>query len=256
MSQNFRYDDDGFCVMRGALNDGNLADIRSGLLDVGEIIGGKRYSHLDEMWSHTCSVDRVKAGFIYNGFKLLPAIQRLVGDRDFNSALRENFGLRLPALLDINCRIDSWDGDRFLFDWHQDYWFSVSSPRALVLWIPLTAVSRDTGGLAMISNRVTGGRIFRSRKGDQYNSYADAIKIDETVPEYSAVHLTDLTPGDVIGFKFNVLHKSLPVLTKERSRFTLQLRFADFKDSIFFGNEFKSGRVTQAGADYLSKSEV
>jgi ectoine hydroxylase-related dioxygenase (phytanoyl-CoA dioxygenase family) len=162
--------------------------------------------------------------------------------------------MRLPSLIDINCRIDSSGEEKFLFDWHQDYWFSIASTQASVVWIPLVDVTPETGGLDVISNRATGGKIYKTAAGGQYNSYADAVVLDEPIPEQDAVVLDDVHAGDVVLFKFNLLHRSRAVTAAAHSRFTVQLRFCDFFDQEFLGHKFRPGTVKPDQIDYLKKA--
>jgi hypothetical protein len=65
--------------------------------------------------------------------------------------------MKSPALVDINCRIDSKDEQKYLFDWHQDYWFSVCSTNSIVVWIPIVNLTPEIGGLEIIENYQTKG---------------------------------------------------------------------------------------------------
>ena len=155
----------------------------------------------------------------------------------------------------MNFRIDSHGEDRFLFGWHQDYWFSICSPAAIVAWIPLTDVRRDqNGGIELIPRDASQGRILKTRAGTAYNSYADAVVLDEPVPEGPFVSL-DLEAGDVLLFRFDVLHRSLPVRSAGRARWTLQVRFADLHDSAFRGENYKPGVVTSSTSTYKERTK-
>lgn len=112
------------------------------------------------------------------------------------------------ALVDLNVRIDAPNEEKFLFGWHQDYWFSICSPNALVAWIPLVELSPETGGISIISNRFTGERIFKVRPSETYHSYSNSILLDEMIPESRSINVFPPLGGCAL-FKFNVLHKSM-----------------------------------------------
>lgn len=210
----------------------------------------KQWEGLDDLWNWHKQNNRALAGSIYNGFKFLPAIRQLAGSECMMNLIKGPCGFKRPALLDINCRIDSLGEERFLFDWHQDYWFSVSSTNAIVVWIPITELEPTMGGLELISNIETGGKIFKTRAGGEYITYADAVKLDEPIPECEKTMINQLSVGDAVVFKFNALHRSIPVKSPLRSRFTVQLRFVDFEDPQFLENKFRPGAVNSKYVEY------
>ncbi|HEY5106301.1 MAG TPA: phytanoyl-CoA dioxygenase family protein [Caulobacteraceae bacterium] len=240
--------DDGFILLRQQIPLSLIDEATNALLRVGERLGGPA-DGLDTAWNHFKDIDRAKGGLLYNAAKLLPQIHQLAIAPGVLSALRDN-GVAEPSLVDVNFRIDSYGEEKFLFDWHQDYWFSVCSPNAMVFWIPLMPVTTETGGVELISNRDTGGRIFRTAGSEVYRSYADAVRLDEPVPD-APRHTFRLERGDVLMFRFNVLHRSLPVLGEAHSRWTLQARFADLADPAFFANHYKPARVAPGEVPFL-----
>ena len=247
----------GFHLAREAIDPSDIHAIREELLSIGSLIDvAPVFDTVDAMWNHYKESDRSKASLLYNAFKYLPSVNRLALSKRMAGQLASICGMRKPALVDINCRIDSFGEEKYLFGWHQDYWFSVCSTQAAVVWIPVMELDRPVGGLELVSNRDTGGRIFRTRAGDQYNSYADAVLLDEDLPEHEAVVVDEMAAGDALFFAFNVLHRSLPVVDRERSRFTVQLRFADFEDRQFIQEKFRPGAVSSAKVDYLNKGST
>jgi Phytanoyl-CoA dioxygenase (PhyH) len=243
----------GYFLASKALPDDLRAEARNDLLAVATSLLHEPQADLDLAWNAMKNLDRKLGSLLYNSAKLLPSIQRIASSNAMVDQLR-NVGMVSPVIADINFRIDSFAEDKFLFDWHQDYWFSVCSPAAVVAWIPLTAVTPETGGVELIPRTVTGGRIFKTRMGTTYNSYADAVVIDEEIPA-GPRHRFDMSPGDVLFFRFDVLHRSLPVKSRERSRWTLQVRYADLHDARFLEQNFKPGTVTASSATYLEGQE-
>ena len=210
---------------------------------------------IDSAWNWLCRSDRSLAGLMYNAFKRLPSVFKLASSSEILHALASQANVATPMLVDVNCRIDSNTGEKFLFDWHQYYWFSICSPNAVVVWIPLTNVTDQIGGLDVISNKWTNGRIFCSKAGEKYDTYADAVKLDEEIPSSHAEAVLPLAT-DALLFRFSVLHRSRRVIAEDRSRFTVQLRFADAADQDFKQNQFKPGAVAQQKTDYLSTDKL
>lgn len=246
---------DGIALAEGIVPRANMDAIHDSLLDVARFLGVPKSAAatIDSAWNWLCHTDRPTAGLLYNAFKRLAAVYQLACAPELLQLLRHEAGVQCPMLVDINCRIDAFAGEKYLFGWHQDYWFSICSPNAVVLWMPLTDVTAETGGLDVISNRLTHGRIFQSKPGLKYDSYADAVQLDEAIPDEDAIRVMPRA-SDALLFRFSVLHRSAPVLTPDRSRFTVQFRFADAADPDFRNNQYKPGVVTHAKVDYLAQS--
>lgn len=244
----------GFAICKNVIDQEMLEQIRMDLIALGYQLTGKKFTSVDACWNYFRVFDRAAGSLFYNGFKRLPSVYQLSVSKQIDAMLKKSLGLSLPALIDVNCRIDARGEEQFLFDWHQDYWFSVCSPEAVVAWIPLESIDAQTGSLALISNVWTDGRIFRTRAGDVYYSYADAVVLDDCIPLERACSVTPLLqPGDILMFKFNTLHKSEPVRSENRARFTIQLRFADYGDPVFQENSFKPGVVNARHVDFLAQ---
>lgn len=246
----------GFFLKKNIFEKGELEAVQKELLAVSNLIQPEKEFHdLDECWNYYKLKDRNCAGKIYNAFKHLQSVKRLATSQALEWFLKEECAVRHPALVDINCRIDSYGEEKFLFGWHQDYWFSVCSRKAVVLWIPLLGLKPSLGGLELVSNEFTKGRIFRTKPNTgKYNSYADAVLIDEDVECFPRESIQNMGVGDVLAFSFDVLHRSIPITSDTKSRFTIQLRFSDFHDVEFFSNGFKPGVVNRETVDYLART--
>jgi len=251
---NIRFDTDGVEMSRQLLPEIALRRARRELLHVVRIITGCDFGSLDVAWNHIRGSDRTQGSLLYGAGKLTPGIHALAGHE---SILRQllHFGLQAPAIIDVNFRIDSKGEEKYLFNWHQDYWFSVSSAKAVVAWIPLMDVTPAEGGVELIPARYTRGRIFKARRGETYDSYADGAVLDEDVPAHTPVRQV-MSAGDVLFFRFDILHRSLPVLSEDRSRWTVQARFADFADAEFRERCFKPASVSASNTPYLQNEST
>lgn len=239
----------GFALISGLIPRTDLDRAQAEIIRVGTALGGE-LGDIDAVYQDLKRQDG-KSGLLYDACKRMISLNRLALSDEVFAAL-EYLGCKNPALIDVNFRIDSKDAEKYLFDWHQDYWFSISSRNGIVAWIPLTDVTAETGGLSVIPLTHSLSKLYRVRPGDKYDSYADAMIVDEPVPREQAV---DLRPcaGDVLFFRFDVLHKSLPVATTRRARWTLQARFASFDDEEFRRRGFRPAAVSKAHVPYLEE---
>lgn len=254
MNQMQDFQTNGFHLEKQAFQASAVESIRDELLKVGNALGvAGEFRDLDALWNFHRERDRSRASALYNGFKYLASIQRLASSEVMHRYLRVVCGIQFPALVDVNCRIDSSGEEKYLFDWHQDYWFSICSPRAVVVWVPIMPLTPDLGGLQVISNAHTGGRLFKTKSSSNYHSYADAVVLNEEIPAVPVVEVNEMNPGDMLFFAFNVLHKSIPIQSAHRSRFTVQLRFADFMDPGFIGEKFRPGTINSTTIDYVKR---
>ncbi len=243
----------GFEIVEEAISSENISNVSNELLKIGNNLeDNNSFTNIDDLWNHYYERDRSKGGSIYNGFKFLPSISTIAYSNKMQSCLKDVCDIKNPALIDINCRIDSRGDEKYLFDWHQDYWFSVSSRNAVVVWIPITGLKPSLGGLEIIPFQKENLKIYKTKAGDKYNSYADAVKLDDKIPYDKALKIENMNVGSALFFSFSSLHKSLPITNKNRSRFTIQLRFVDFDDKEFISNHYKPGQVSQQSIDYLT----
>jgi hypothetical protein len=251
------FEDYGYNLIPRAINKSIISEIQNELLEVSTLLSPQnKFNNINEMWNHHRRSDRKTASIIYNAFKHLQSVKKLAICKQIEDVLTNELSFSKPVMVDINCRIDSVGEEKFLFDWHQDYWFSVCSPNAVVIWIPIVELCPDIGGLEIIDNEQTSGRIFNSQGGTgQYNSYADAVVLNESIDGLQPTLIQNMKAGDLLCFKFNTLHKSLPVKSTVLSRFTVQLRFADLADGEFIKNQYKPGIVNMDNVDYLKKEQ-
>jgi len=210
---------------------------------------------IDEVWMQLAKRDRALAGQLYDAVKHSVALRKISVSPELLATLKQAMGSDAIGLVDLNVRIDAPNEDKFLFAWHQDYWFSICSPQAVVAWIPLVQLDGEKGGIEVISNTETGDRVCKVKRSPVYESYSNSILIDEPVNDAAA---RQAIPGlgDALLFKFNVLHKSMRNSSKTACRWTLQLRFASFEDEEFRKEKFRPGIVTAQKISYLERVEA
>jgi hypothetical protein len=250
------YEHNGFVHARGLIPPTVVKAAREAIVDTARaLVPGIDGSDgdVDAAWQQVVMSDLGRSGgaLIYNAAKLLPEIHAIADVPELLTALRD-VGVERPAIVDANFRIDAPEEQQYLFPWHQDYWFSICSPRAIVAWVPLTDLDDETGGVDVIERHRTGGRILKARAADSYVSYSGAVVLDEEVDTSNPVS-PQINAGDVLFFGFDVLHRSRPNVAKDRCRWTLQARFADIADPAFQKENFKPGVVTKDKISYLER---
>ena len=250
---------DGYTTARAVIAPGLFESFYNEVRAIGQALAPDlaitSTSTIDEVWMQLARRDRALAGQLYDAVKHSIALRQISVSPQLLAVLRQAMGSDAIGLVDLNVRIDAPNEDKFLFAWHQDYWFSICSPQALVAWIPLVQLDGEKGGIEVISNSETGGRICKVKRSPVYESYSNSILIDEPVNDQMMRQaFPDL--GDALLFKFNVLHKSMRNSSKTSCRWTLQLRFASFEDEEFRKEKYRAGVVTAQKISYLERIEA
>ena len=253
MDQKQEFDRNGFIVCKSAVSTTLVNAFKSEILSVGNVLSSRDFDDIDEMYSYIKEHQPKNAGLLYDACKRMPSMHAIAYQSQMLETLRF-VGCKAPAVADVNFRIDSRSREQYLFGWHQDYWFSMGSKNGLVAWMPLTDITEDLGGLEVISDVFTDRRIYDVRGGGKFDSYADLIVLDEAIPSEHAKPAR-VEAGDILLFRFDVLHRSLPVLSALKSRWTVQARYCDFEDVEFQSNGFRTASVSKTSIPYLEYLE-
>jgi len=93
--------------------------------------------------------------------------------------------------------------------WHQDYgyWYQngVLAPNLTSAYIAVDPATRENGCLQVIRGSHALGRIEHKLTGDQAG--ADTERVERILERYELVHV-EMSPGDVLFFHANILHRS------------------------------------------------
>lgn len=244
----------GFLLCRELLPQGHLSAIRHAIVRAATAIDPTidvRADDVDAAWAALTRQDRSRGGLLYNAVKRIPEVHALASSEVLMNRLRE-LGVQQPAIVDVNFRVDAPNEPQYLFAWHQDYWFSICSPKALVVWLPITDLDDQVGGVELLPLARTEHRVLRAKRGPDYTSYSNSLVLDEAVDTDHAI-APKLAAGDALVFRFDVLHRSRPNGSSGRCRWTLQIRVADFADPVFLDEGFKPGIVTADRITYLDR---
>jgi hypothetical protein len=209
---------------------------------------------IDEAWMTLARRDRALAGLLYDGLKHSLALRYFATHEKLTELVARALGTEAMALVDLNFRIDAPSESQYLFSWHQDYWFSICSPKALVAWIPMMPLDDEVGGIDYLPLTTTEGRLLKVKRAAEYRSYSDSVLLDEELPS-TPPETPQLNLGDALLFTFDVLHRSRPNRSRDRCRWTAQLRFVAYDDPAFLAERYRPGVVTKEKITYLERME-
>jgi ectoine hydroxylase-related dioxygenase (phytanoyl-CoA dioxygenase family) len=253
-----KYNRDGYCLLPEIIPRNLINEFYCEVKQIGKTILGPEYivgnESIDEIWSKSAEINRAKAAVIYDAVKHSIALRKISVCPSILDNVMSVSGAKHLALVDLNVRIDAPKEDCFLFSWHQDYWFSICSSKAIVVWIPLVQTDRQVGGINIIPESVENSRILKVKRNPVYTSYSNSILLDEEINDSSAVEVFP-NLSDALMFKFTTLHKSMQNLSVDRCRWTLQLRFANYDDSEFAEENYRPGVVNREKITYLDRIE-
>ena len=241
------YKENCYKVCKNVISIENIKKIQKELLKIGNnLVTAHKFNDIDNMWNSFRHNNRSGGELIYNALKYMPSVSLIANSNLIKTSLKNICGVKNPAIIDINCRIDSKNEEKYLFDWHQDFWFSASSSNVVVAWIPITNLDPSKGGLEIIPVHKDKIKIYRTKPGNKYYSYADAILLDDKIPTSRSKKISNISLGSALFFSFSSLHKSLPIINDNYSRFTIQIRYADFNDREFIQNKYKPRQVSKS----------
>ena len=186
-------------------------------------------------------------------FEILPAtlpLYKFLSSEGIASILKDA-GLRNPALGTVPLiRIDRPNDKFFSTPWHQDTWYSFSSKNSIVIWIPLTELSKDIGYLKYEKdshNRGVRDFVINEESNEKFKLINQPL--EENIKEI------EIDFRDILIFRQSLLHKSGFNKSNE-CRISLQLRFNDMYQERFPYATFKaqhSPHVINSQKKYFKK---
>ena len=163
----------------------------------------------------------------------------------------EEAGLRNPTLGTVPLiRIDRPKDNFFSTPWHQDTWYSFSSPNSIVIWIPLSELSKDIGYLKYEEDSHKKGVrdfVLNEKSNEKFTLIDDPLK--EKIKEIK------ISFGEILIFRQSLLHKS-GFNKSNKCRISLQLRFNDMYQEKLPYSTFKaqhSKHVINSQKEYFKK---
>ena len=243
------FERDGFVVLPEIINPHRLRLVLNRIVGQAIYIGARtpaeRWGHVpnvDVCWRVLCDQSRDRAGLLYNAMKHDSEIKALSVDVGLLSWAGRLLGGAV-AITDVNFRIDAPGENQYLFGWHQDHWYQQTSPDAIVAWIPLMDCDDEVGGVELLPGR----RLLKCKRNPESQpSYANLFLLDgdEDVDLSQAVKVYPKA-GDALLFRFDVLHRSLPNVSMNRCRWTVQVRMVSMYDQHFMERGFRPTEVSR-----------
>ena len=188
----------------------------------------------DSGYNQMVQLNRSYGSEVYDAVKQIPAFLRLICSERSEAAYSQLRDVDLAGIgkASYGIRIDHPFEDRFRSQWHQEFLFQPQSIDGVVMWTPLVPVKADMGPVIVCPGSHKDG-LRKCKKRGQYDDKAGAYKIglyDEEAVIASYQQVAPLTePGDLIIMDYLILHQS-GVNTSQRSRWSIQSRFFNFRD--------------------------
>lgn len=199
---------------------------------------------LDELFSTLCTIDRKRAGHVYDAIQWLPEYLQILsasGLVDAAKVLLNTTHVISPPVLSW-VRIDRHGEEQNYFPWHQDYSYNLASRPTVTAWMPLLDITNDMGPLTI----VPGSHHFHYPvEVNESDRYAKLTDVDINDLEANAITVTPKV-GEVLFFHQLLLHRS-GSNQSDRARWVLNARWASLDDPAFTerGWQFRRERSFQ-----------
>jgi ectoine hydroxylase-related dioxygenase (phytanoyl-CoA dioxygenase family) len=148
--------------------------------------------------------DRTRVGKVYDASMKLTSVRALGTDERSLSVSRQFLGSELLAMSNNTIvRIDLPDEEKFLFNWHQDYPYSMVSRHGIVFWFPLLDVSADMGPVVTVPGSHKGGLLALRKQASGQLEVASTASFEDLEP-----FQLELGARDVVVFDLMMVHRS------------------------------------------------
>jgi hypothetical protein len=203
-------------------------------------------ARFDAGYADLLAADRRYAGEVYDAVKHVPALLRLVASPRNEALFRKLRGTDLPGIAagGYGIRIDNPGEERFRADWHQEYPTQLRSVDGITLWTSLVPVTEDMGPVRFCPGSQRLGMLRVHTRDPDHPEKTGAYGLilenrDEIVGRFEQ-EAPLVQPGDLILIDYAVLHASGHNRSK-RSRWTLQMRWFNFRDPIGTKSSWRGG---------------
>jgi hypothetical protein len=181
---------------------------------------------------HQRETDRAATRACYEVFQTLPEVMALINAPVFLQAARRA-GLERPvAGTNPLVRLDRPGDRRFTTPLHQDYWYSLLSDRAVVIWTAIGPLNADMGPVELLAGSHTSG-LARFKPYDAGNEWFEcADPVDDSAPVIALPG-----PDEAVIFDQRLLHRS-GFNQSDRVRVSVQLRYNDLASAKTLTSSF------------------
>lgn len=212
------FDENGFVLLRGALDVGIFDKLKARLLKLAEDYSGRRFEAIDspDFIDFVCG-DREAERNLYDTVRRYPELQELGCDARIAGPVKQALGRDIALLEKIPLRIDCPMVMREMAVWHQDYFYVKGSESTVTAWAPLLDTSFKEGCLLVMPGTHKLGVI-------EHDQNVLAKKYYPTGIFDNPVKYVEMKAGDLLLFNSLLLHSSGSNIGNS-IRFSVQWRY-------------------------------
>ncbi|MEQ8406231.1 MAG: phytanoyl-CoA dioxygenase family protein [Oceanicaulis sp.] len=234
-----RFASEGYAVIGGPEIAAAKAEATAALTDMAafisrRVLGEARGETLGDLLAHmnAAETDRAATRACYEVFPTVPEVIALINGSAFKQAARAAGLARPCAGTNPLIRLDRPRDTKFSTPAHQDWWYSMLSERAVVIWTGLGPVDPEMGPVEVIpGSHQNGVAAFRPYEaGHEWFECA-------TPPPDSAFVATAPGPDEAVVFDQRLIHRS-GANRSTRIRVSVQLRYNDLETAAAMTSTF------------------
>jgi hypothetical protein len=230
---------DGYTVLKSAELYAAKAAAEAEMLDTARfitrrILGRSEGETLSDVlaFAHREETDQAATRACYEVFPTLPGVLALINAPAFLDAARAA-GLARPAAGTCPLvRLDRPEDTRFTTPAHQDWWYSMLSERAVVIWTGIGALSHDMGPVQLVAGSHADGLV-------SFKPYEAGHEWFECASAMSEERFKPVLPGadEAVLFDQRVIHRS-GANQSQHVRVSIQLRYNDLETAAALTTTF------------------
>jgi hypothetical protein len=227
----------GCLILKGFVSPMDIEPIRSDLVELVRLqfreeptlvslCDDPAYDFLGAGLVRLSEVARTRVGYVYDAAMKMLSVRRFGLDARLAAAAEQLLGSKLLSMSNnLIVRIDLPAEEKFLYDWHQDYPYSMVSLNGCTAWIPLNVISMDTGPVVLNP----GSHLDGLRKVKPRDAKQSLFVQEQPVAAAEQVCVAGEV-GDVYLFDLMLLHRSSANVSRI-PRLTVSYRYCDMADS-------------------------
>ncbi|MFP4517937.1 MAG: phytanoyl-CoA dioxygenase family protein [Oceanicaulis sp.] len=230
---------DGYTVLKSAALEAVKAAAEAEMLETGRhiarrIVGRAEGDTLGDLLAFLLreETDQAATRACYEVFPTLPGVLALINAPVFLDAAREAGLARPVAGTCPLVRLDRPADTRFSTPAHQDWWYSMLSKRAVVIWTGIGALSEDMGPVQLVAGSHADGLA-------EFKRYEAGHEWFECAAPAPDARFQPALPGadEAVVFDQRVIHRS-GVNRSDRVRVSIQLRYNDLETAAAMTTTF------------------
>ena len=189
--------------------------------------------------------DRRLAGYLYDATKKLPALQRLLSQKEHVMVCRSIKGMKFPgfAARGWGLRMDLPNESQQLTQLHQEFTSQLGSTCGLVFWSPLRDVTQEIGPIKLYPGSHRSG-VFKLQQSSKDSRGLKIIDEDRVRRAFPMIQ-PEVSRGDCLVLDYLTLHESSKN-SSSFARWSLLCRYFDF-ENVYGCRTFWKGGIQEGG---------